>query len=91
MKIGQYGIVRFRDGSRADILSYVISEGTTGCSCKYEVLEFYTVENKFVCICLNSNESITDVFYRSCFEIDIYGSPKENFVLEDTIESIELM
>ena len=91
MEIGQYGFVRFRDGSSADVLLYAISEGITVWGYKYKVIEFYTVENKFVCICLNLNGSRTDMFYRSCFEIDIYGSPKENFVLEGAIEAIELM
>ena len=89
MKIGQHGFVRFRDGSSADILSYAIREGTTAWSCKYKVIEFYTVENKFICIHLNGPK--TNVFYRSCFEIDIYGFPKENLVLEGGIESIGIV
>lgn len=89
MKIGRHGFVRFRNGNKAAILSYAIREGVTAWNCKYEAVEFYTVDNKFVRLHLAGTK--TDVFYRSCFEIDIYGFPKENLLLEGGIESIDLM
>ena len=89
MKIGRHGFVRFRNGSKAAILSYAIREGVTAWNHKYKAVEFYTVDSKFVCVRLAGTK--TDVFYRSCFEIDIYGFPKENLALEGGIESIELL